>query len=141
MEPNGRRLLHTALAAAAAAVIVPLVQMAVRMVPAAAAREAATPAASRQWHHRHHLHGAVEFLEDALRLRQPEVLNPAAQQRGEGLDGAPDGSAAPLREQIPQLGPQPTHARRRHPKARLLVGRHGIAEKAPVPRAIDRASG
>src|SRR5271167_4330313 len=50
---------------------------------------------------------AVEFLEYPFGLRQPEVLDPAAQQWGEGLDGAPDGPAAPLPKQVLQLVPQP----------------------------------
>ena len=48
-------------------------------------------------------HPAVEFLEDALCLSEPEVSYPATQDRGEGFDGAPDGSPASLSERGTEL--------------------------------------
>ena len=52
---------------------------------------------------------AVQFLENPFRFRQPEIGDPAAQDRGEVFDGGGKGATTPTTEGRPQLALEPRH--------------------------------
>jgi hypothetical protein len=62
---------------------------------------------------------AIEVLERALHLGQPEVGDPTAQDGDEVFDGVGHGASTPLAERRPELVPQPLDTARRHSQARL----------------------
>lgn len=84
-------------------------------------------------------HPAVELLEHPFGLRQPEVLQPAAQDGGQGSDGRCQRSSAPLAQRRRQLAPQPLHTLGRDPQARLFVGGHGVTEEGSHPGMVNSA--
>ncbi len=80
---------------------------------------------------------AVKFQENALYLRQPEVVHPSPEQRRQLLDQPDQITSSPSAKFHFQLLFQTPDSRRSHFQFRLQVRRHTVAKELTLPRSID----
>ncbi len=79
---------------------------------------------------------AIQVFEDTLCFRQPEIIDPAAQNGGCFLDNPGERTPAPPREHRSEVRLEPRHRACRHSKAWFVVSGHGVTQKRSVPRSI-----
>ena len=78
----------------------------------------------------------VQFFKKSLHFGETKVVHPAAQYWREFLGEPLEVSAPAVPEQHPEFGLETFHTLGRDFKSRLMVERHAVPQKLPVPRTV-----